>query len=115
VSPVKYELGVYIPEDDIVHSHSNGKLESYTILALVTDHTTILRHSLNWEGRSTLCCTDGSHLPVRIIRHASVVPVCCHIRLVVSCSLATDFRPTCRTFMSSPNCREVPSTAHTAS
>jgi hypothetical protein len=30
VSPVKYELGSYVPEDDILHSHRREKLESYT-------------------------------------------------------------------------------------
>jgi hypothetical protein len=29
VSPVKYELGSYIPEDDIVHTHRRGNLKSY--------------------------------------------------------------------------------------
>jgi hypothetical protein len=29
VSPVKYELGFYIPEDDILHSHSREKLKPY--------------------------------------------------------------------------------------
>jgi hypothetical protein len=30
VSPVKYELGFYIPEDDIFHSHRRGRLQFYT-------------------------------------------------------------------------------------
>jgi hypothetical protein len=29
MSPVKYELGLFIPEDDILHSHSREKFESY--------------------------------------------------------------------------------------
>jgi hypothetical protein len=29
VSPVKYELGFYIAEDDILHSHSRENLKSY--------------------------------------------------------------------------------------
>jgi hypothetical protein len=29
VSPVKYELGFYMPEDDILHSHRREKLKSY--------------------------------------------------------------------------------------
>jgi hypothetical protein len=29
VSPVKYELGFYIPEDDILHSHCLENLKSY--------------------------------------------------------------------------------------
>jgi hypothetical protein len=32
VSPVKYELGFYIPEDDILHSHRRGNLKSYIAL-----------------------------------------------------------------------------------
>jgi hypothetical protein len=30
VSPVKYELGFYILEDDILHSHHRENLKSYT-------------------------------------------------------------------------------------
>jgi hypothetical protein len=29
VSPVKYELGFYIPEDGILHSHRRENLKSY--------------------------------------------------------------------------------------
>jgi hypothetical protein len=29
VSPVKYEMGFYIPEDDILHSHCRENLKSY--------------------------------------------------------------------------------------
>jgi hypothetical protein len=29
MSPVKYELGFYIPEDTILHSHSREILKSY--------------------------------------------------------------------------------------
>jgi hypothetical protein len=29
VSPVKYEVGFYIPEDDILHSHCRENLKSY--------------------------------------------------------------------------------------
>jgi hypothetical protein len=32
VCPVKYELGFYIPEDDILHSHRREKLKSYIAL-----------------------------------------------------------------------------------
>jgi hypothetical protein len=31
VSPVRYELGFYIPQDDILHSHRRENLESYLI------------------------------------------------------------------------------------
>jgi hypothetical protein len=29
MSPVRYELGFYIPENDILHSHSREQLRSY--------------------------------------------------------------------------------------
>jgi hypothetical protein len=32
VSPVRYELGFYIPEDGILHSHSRENLKSYIVL-----------------------------------------------------------------------------------
>jgi hypothetical protein len=32
VSPVKYKLGFYIPEDDILHSHRRETLKSYIAL-----------------------------------------------------------------------------------
>jgi hypothetical protein len=32
VSPVKYELGFYVPEDDILHSHRREHLKSYFAL-----------------------------------------------------------------------------------
>jgi hypothetical protein len=31
VSPVRYELGFYIPEDDILHSHRHENLKSYKV------------------------------------------------------------------------------------
>jgi hypothetical protein len=32
VSPVRYELGFYIPEDGILHSHNGENLKSYIAL-----------------------------------------------------------------------------------
>jgi hypothetical protein len=32
VPPVKYELGCYIPEDGILHSHRRENLKYYTVL-----------------------------------------------------------------------------------
>jgi hypothetical protein len=32
MSPVKYGLGSYIPEDDILHSHCRENLKSYIAL-----------------------------------------------------------------------------------
>jgi hypothetical protein len=36
VSPVRYELGFYIPEDGIIHSHRREDLKSY-----MYTHTTV--------------------------------------------------------------------------
>jgi hypothetical protein len=39
VSPVKYELGFYIPEDDILHSHRCENLKSYkSIVVSITNY-----------------------------------------------------------------------------
>jgi hypothetical protein len=32
VSPVRYELGFYIPEDDILHSHRRETVRSYGLI-----------------------------------------------------------------------------------
>jgi hypothetical protein len=34
VSPVKYELGFYIPEDDILHSHRRENLKSHILILI---------------------------------------------------------------------------------
>jgi hypothetical protein len=44
VSPVKYELGFYIPEGDILHSHSREYLKSYIAL---TGWTLWWRHDVS--------------------------------------------------------------------
>jgi hypothetical protein len=31
VFPVKYKLDFYIPEEDILHSHSRGNIKSYSV------------------------------------------------------------------------------------
>jgi hypothetical protein len=38
VSPVKYELGFYIPEDDILHSHSRETLYRFTPAEKTTEY-----------------------------------------------------------------------------
>jgi hypothetical protein len=42
VSPVRYELGAYIPEDRILHRHSRENLKSYIIFTLFYIHETSL-------------------------------------------------------------------------
>jgi hypothetical protein len=36
VSPVRYELGFYIPEDGILHSHHHGNLISYILKRMLS-------------------------------------------------------------------------------
>jgi hypothetical protein len=46
VSPVKYELGFYIPEDAILHSHRRENIKSYTAaldVSLTRYHAVTLR------------------------------------------------------------------------
>jgi hypothetical protein len=41
VSPVRYELGFYISEDGILHSHRRENLKSYTVIRdiyIIEDH-----------------------------------------------------------------------------
>jgi hypothetical protein len=55
VSPVKYELGFYIPEDDILHSHCREHLKSYlahSICAVRAKLTVILLLAASWLTRS---------------------------------------------------------------
>jgi hypothetical protein len=40
VSPVKYELGFYIPEDGILHSHSRGYLKCCIIYRVAHEKLT---------------------------------------------------------------------------
>jgi hypothetical protein len=49
MSPMRYELGFYIPEDDILHSHRRENLKSY--FPLVIYFTCCLLAILN-EGKS---------------------------------------------------------------
>jgi hypothetical protein len=35
VSPVRYELGFYIPEDGILHSHRRENVKSYILIVIL--------------------------------------------------------------------------------
>jgi hypothetical protein len=52
VSPVKYELGFYIPEDDILHSHCRENLKYYIALTGWTqwwrNNVSPVRHELGF-------------------------------------------------------------------
>jgi hypothetical protein len=61
VSPVKYELGFYIPEDDILHSHCRDNLKSYivTVVSKRSLATDVLR-LLSYVYTATIS-SDSSH------------------------------------------------------
>jgi hypothetical protein len=42
VSPVKYELGLYISEDDIFHSHCRENLNSYKSCAFLLRYVPLI-------------------------------------------------------------------------
>jgi hypothetical protein len=48
MSPVKYELGFYIPEDDILHSHRRENLKSYNLDFALTEVEEALREQFTW-------------------------------------------------------------------
>jgi hypothetical protein len=48
VSPVRYELGVYIPEDDILHSQSHVDLKCY-ILSWMLSGAAIFFKQVFWK------------------------------------------------------------------
>jgi hypothetical protein len=72
VSPVRYELSFYIPEDDILHSHSREHLKSYITLTGWTlqwrSNVSPVKYklgfyisedsSLHWDFRSCSCETN---------------------------------------------------------
>jgi hypothetical protein len=56
VSPVKYELGFYIPEDDILHSHSRENFKSYILVDIsskqhLSDIQCVCHESLSKQKR----------------------------------------------------------------
>jgi hypothetical protein len=50
VSPVRYELGFYIPEDGILHSHRRENLKSYRRTKAVTVAITRRTRGDPWHG-----------------------------------------------------------------
>jgi hypothetical protein len=57
VSPVRYELGFYIPEDDILHSDRRGNLRSspdlYIALLVISDAVSAVHSSHLMLGSPT--------------------------------------------------------------
>jgi hypothetical protein len=56
VSPVRYELGFYIPEDVVLHSHRRKNLKSYIFRARV----------LNVAHGS---CSAWRHMPLPVLKY----------------------------------------------
>jgi hypothetical protein len=61
VSPVKYKLGFYIPEDDILHSHRPENLKSYIHRSM--DHEVVPGMIRVTEGHRTH--TNTTNIPKR--------------------------------------------------
>jgi hypothetical protein len=51
VSPVKYELDLYIPEDNILHSHRRENLKSY----VDGDDCGAVSAMNEWQGKPKYC------------------------------------------------------------
>jgi hypothetical protein len=55
VSPVRYELCLYIPEDGIINSHGRENLKSYIAIVVVTliyrshKHTDLMKNGVFWD------------------------------------------------------------------
>jgi hypothetical protein len=84
VSPVKYEQGFYILEDDILHSHRHGNLKSYITFTLMIETEL---SSETWVTIYQAVCRD---LPrtvwSRVVRMfgalrsvTSLLPYCAHV------------------------------------
>jgi hypothetical protein len=71
VSPVKYELGFYIPEDDILHSDRRENLKSYMHFSCFMFHVSI-RIIINTDQQLQDCHmhVTGVHtLEPRLVMH----------------------------------------------
>jgi hypothetical protein len=83
VSPVKYELGLYVPEDDILHSYRRVNLKSCIPLF---DFVFCFLCSASWGCLSLRSITADTHAYVgavrsrskleRVKRYLYVTPVC---------------------------------------
>jgi hypothetical protein len=70
MSPVKYELGFYIPEDDILYSHRRENLKPYMLLGYLTTLfcvPNISCHLIKLPDRKRLNRGDCSQFKVTVI------------------------------------------------
>jgi hypothetical protein len=77
VSPVKYGLGFYIPEDDILHSHCCEHLKSFTSAPILFLHGMMLRLKNNFIFIDTIVHVHTVrrtfvHLPITDFHQALV-------------------------------------------
>jgi hypothetical protein len=75
VFPVKYELGLYIPEDGILHSHCRGYLNSYMAVWKIFLVTVPETEHLLWESG----CLDIPFTAETRVLTCSFSPRCCFL------------------------------------
>jgi hypothetical protein len=69
VSPVKYEVGFYIPEDDILHSHRRENLKPYIAL-LFSTYVTSKPHRNRTKLISFQCSPTSTKGHLRFFLHS---------------------------------------------
>jgi hypothetical protein len=70
VSPVKYELGFYIPDDDILHSHRRENLKSYIPFVYFSSQDADQKRTLRVHRTQTALPERG---PVRMLGHTDAI------------------------------------------
>jgi hypothetical protein len=68
VSPVKYKLGFYFPEDDIPHSHSRENLNSYMANYKSNSICAGFRNSLVRAVRNTISYPGSARISIELHR-----------------------------------------------
>jgi hypothetical protein len=69
MSPVRYELVFYIPEDDILHSHRRGNLRPYidpTMFSPSIRYKKYLRSDWGLDVGNVICATFSLHSKERV-------------------------------------------------
>jgi hypothetical protein len=72
VSPVKYELGSYIQEDDILHSHSREDVKSYRLHLVAI----VKSKFLCFEVCSTVCRSGVSGVLAHVSEEETDLSAC---------------------------------------